>query len=127
MAKTIIPPKRINPTSPKKNRTLGVFLFILIFIVLVYALRPGVYTIQPVDAVQEGMTIIYIFRGADKPFYTSLHPECFYSPTSVSLICNAMLKSELESLSGRIILRLPYNHSAYLKGSDGIEPGFIED
>jgi len=127
MLKTNTQPKAKQPTPAKKNKTLYFVLFILVLISIGFLLRPGVYTIQPVDALPEGMTIVYILRDAQEPFYTSLHPECFYSPTSVSLICNAMVKTALNNLSGRIILRLPYNHTAYLKGSNGIEPGYIED
>ena len=118
------------PTTKKSSALKGLLLFlilILVAIAAIFLLHPGVYTIQPVDAIPEGMTILYILRPAETPFYTSLHPECFYSPTSVSLICNAMVRTALQDLSGRIVLRLPYNHSAYLKGSDGVEPGYIED
>lgn len=127
MPKTNTQSKSKQSTPPKKNKFLFFVLFILVLIAIGFLLRPGVYTIQPVDAIPEGTTIVYILRDTQTPFYTSLHPECFYSPTSVSLICNAMVKTALTDLSGRIILRLPYNHSAYLKGSNGIEPGYIED
>lgn len=127
MPKTNTQSKSKQPTPPKKNKFLIVVWFVLVLIAIGFLLRPGVYTIQPVDAIPEGTTIVYILRDTQTPFYTSLHPECFYSPTSVSLICNAMVKTALTDLSGRIILRLPYNHSAYLKGSNGIEPGYIED
>jgi hypothetical protein len=127
MPKTNTPSKSKQPTTPKKNKIQYFLLFILVLIAIGFLLRPGVFTIQPVDAIPEGTTIVYILRDAQTPFYTSLHPECFYSPTSVSLICNAMVKTALNDLSSRIILRLPYNHTAYLKGSNGIEPGYIED
>ncbi len=127
MAKPKTSPKTNQTPPPNKNNILYLILIILVLIGIGFLLRPGIYTIQPVDALPEGMTILYILRDSQTPFYTSLHPECFYSPTSVSLICTAMVKSALNDLSGRIILRLPYNHSAYLKGSNGIEPGYIED
>ena len=110
-------------SRPKKKRFLYPIITIVVLIVIIFLLRPGVYTIQPVDPIPDGTTIIYILRDADTPFYSSLHSDCYYSPTSVSLICNAMVKSVFDDLSGRILLRLPYNHQAYLKGSGGIEPG----
>ena len=118
------------PTQKKSSGLKGlliVVIIILVVIAVIFLLRPGIYTIQPVDAIPEGMTILYILRPAETPFYSSLHPECFYSPTSVSLICNAMVRTALQDLSGRIVFRLPYNHSAYLKGSNGVEPGYIEE
>ncbi len=127
MARKSNSPETKSSTSHKNKRTRNALLFILIIVTIVIVSRPGVFTVQPVDAIPEGMTFIYVLRQTDQPLYTSFDPECFYSPTSVSLICNAMLKSDLENLSRRIILKLPYNHSAYLKGSNGIEPGYIED
>jgi hypothetical protein len=116
-----------NNLPQKKNNIKYVFLFLLVLISAIFLIRPGIYSIQPTNAIPDGMTALYILRDSEVPFYTSLHPECFYSPTSVSLICNVMVKSALADLSGRIILKLPYYHAAYLKGSNGIEPGHIED
>ena len=127
MSKKNTPSKTKQLKSAKKNQPLTFLLFILVLIVIVFLLRPGVYSIQPTNAVQEGMTIIYVFRDPEVPFYTSLHPECAYSSTNVSLMCTATLRTALENLSGRILLRLPYNHSAYLKGSGGVEPGIVEE
>lgn len=113
--------------KPKKNRVLILLLVIIVLIALIPILRPGVYTVQPVDPIPKGITIVYILRPSSEPFFTSLHPECVYSPTSVSIICNAMVRSKFEELSGKIVLRLPYNHWAYLQGSDGVEPGVYDE
>ncbi len=115
-------------TNPKKNNwILKLLLVVIVLIAIIPLLRPGVYTVQPVDPVPDGVTIVYILRPASEPIFTSLNPECVYSPTSVSLICNAMVRSKFEELSGKIILHLPYNHWAYLKGSDGVEPGIYDE
>ena len=116
-----------NNLTPRNNWGLRILLVIIILIAIIPLLRPGVYTIQPVDPLPDGTTIIYLFRPAGEPFFTSLHPDCVYSPTSVSLICNAMVRTKLDDLSGKILWRLPYNHWAYLKGSEGIEPGTYDD
>jgi hypothetical protein len=73
------------------------------------------------------MTILYVLRDSEVPFYTSLHPECAHSATNVSIMCTAILRTAFENLSGRIIMKLPYNHTAYLKGSNGVEPGLYEE
>lgn len=127
MSKTNTPSKTKQPAPSKKNKILYLALFILVLIAIGFLLRPGIYTIQPTNAVPDGMTIIYVLRDAEVPFYTSLHPECAYSSSTVSLMCTASLRTAFEDLSGRILLRLPYNHAAYLKGSGGIEPGIFED
>lgn len=117
-----------NLKKPDNNRKwIYIILVILVLVVFSFLMRPGVYTIQPVDGIPDGMTIVYILRDAGEPFFNSLHPECVYSPTSVSLICNAMVRSTFQKLSGKIILRMPYNHWAYLKGSNGIEPGYFDE
>lgn len=126
MSKTNTQSKSKQPTPPKKNKFLFFVLFILVLIAIGFLLRPGVYTIQPTNAVPDGMTIVYVLRDVEVPFYTSLHPECAYSSSNVSLMCTATLRTAFEDLSGRILLRLPYNHTAYLKGSGGVEPGSIE-
>ncbi|PKO10607.1 MAG: hypothetical protein CVU40_05770 [Chloroflexi bacterium HGW-Chloroflexi-2] len=126
MSKTNTQTKTKQPAPPKKNKILYFVLFILVLIAVGFLLRPGIYSIQPTNAVPDGMTIIYVLRDADVPFYTSLHPECAYSSTNISLMCTAMLRTAFENLSGRILFRLPYNQAAYLKGSGGVEPGYIE-
>lgn len=126
MPKTNTHSKPKQPAPPKKNKFLFAVLFILVLIAIGFLFHPGVYTIQPTNAVPDGMTIVYILRDGEVPFYTSLHPECAYSSTNISLMCTAMLRTAFEDLSGRILFKLPYNHTAYLKGSGGVEPGFIE-
>jgi len=127
MPKTSTSTKTKQPTPVKKNKSITIILFLLVLIAIGFLLRPGVYSIQPTNAVQDGMTIIYILRDPEVPFYTSLHPECAYSSTNVSLMCTATLRTAFEDLSGRIFLRLPYNHTVYLKGSGGVEPGIVEE
>ncbi|PKO06767.1 MAG: hypothetical protein CVU41_05390 [Chloroflexi bacterium HGW-Chloroflexi-3] len=126
MSKTNIQSKTKQPTPPKKNKIIIFALFILVLVTIGFLLRPGIYTIQPTNAIPDGMTIIYVLRDPEVPFYTSLHPECAYSSTNVSLMCTAMLRTAFENLSGRILFRLPYNQAAYLKGSGGVEPGYVE-
>ncbi|MBE0686653.1 MAG: hypothetical protein IH585_11710 [Anaerolineaceae bacterium] len=127
MPKTNKQPKSKQATTPKKNKILYFVLFILVLIAIGFLLRPGIYSIQPTNAVPDGMTIVYVLRDAEVPFYTSLHPECAYNSTNVSLMCTATLRTAFKNLSGRILLRLPYNHTTYLKGSGGIEPGIVEE
>lgn len=113
--------------KPKKNSRLILLLLLIVLIAIIPLLRPGVYTVQPVDPIPEGMTIVYLLRPTGEPLFTSLNPECVYSPTSVSLICTSMVRSKFEELSGKIILRLPYNHWAYIRGSGGVEPGIYDE
>ncbi|HSM24373.1 MAG TPA: hypothetical protein VK856_05870, partial [Anaerolineaceae bacterium] len=95
-----------NLKKPDNNKKwIYIILVILVLVVFSFLMRPGVYTIQPVDGIPDGITIVYILRDAGEPFFNSLHPECVYSPTSVSLICNAMVRSTFQKLSGKIILR----------------------
>lgn len=119
--------KKVSKITPQKKWRWIILILIVFLIAIIPFLRPGVYTIQPVDALPDGVTIFYLFRPSGVPFFTSLDPGCYYSPTSVSLICNAMVRSKLEELSGKILWKIPYNHSAYLKGSGGVEPGILDE
>lgn len=120
-------PKQNSKSALRNKRGTIILSLIIILIAIIPFLRPGVYTVQPADPIPDGTTIVYLFRPSGEPFFTSLDPGCVYSPTSVSLICNAMIRSKLEDLSGKILWRLPYNHWAYLKGTGGVEPGIYDD
>ena len=105
----------------KKSKLPLFFLIILIFVVVFLLIRPGVFTIQPVGALPEGVTVIYHSRGSEMPFFSSPDGMCLESMGSVSLLCRGMAIGALEELTDRILLRLPYSHWAYLRSTGGME------
>ena len=83
--------------------------------------RPGIFTIQPIGALPEGVTIVYYSRGSPMPLFSSPDGLCLQMQESVSLLCRGIAMSSLAELTDRIIVRLPYMHWAYLLSTGGLE------
>jgi hypothetical protein len=94
---------------------------LLLALLLWIAVRPGVFTVQPIGALPEGMTIVYRSRGPEMPFFSSPDGLCLQIQGSVNLLCRAAAISVLEELSDRILFRLPYSRWAYLQSTGGQE------
>jgi len=110
-------------TNPTKSRK-GIYIAIAIIAVIVLAwilIRPGVFTIQPIGAIPEGVTIIYHSRNPEIPFFSSPDGLCLQMEGGVSLLCRMAALSASADLTDRIILRLPYSHWAYLQSTGGLE------
>lgn len=84
-------------------------------------IRPGVFTVQPIGALPEGVTIIYHSRGPEMPLFSSPDRLCLEIQDSVSLLCRALALGAAEEIVDRVIVRLPYSHWAYLKSTGGLE------
>jgi hypothetical protein len=111
----------VTPEKKKKN-SFGLFLLIIIIFVLVWIfVRPGVYTIQPIGMLPDGVTVIYYGRGAEMPFFSSPDGLCLQELGEVSLLCRMSAMAGSTELTERIILRLPYSHWAYLQSTGGLE------
>jgi hypothetical protein len=103
----------------KKNHTLWVILAVLI-LAWVF-IRPGVFTVQPIGALPDGITIVYYGRGSEMPFFSSPDGLCLQTKGEVSLFCRIAALNTATVLTDRIILRLPYSHWAYLRSTGGLE------
>ena len=109
--------------KPNKRRTRIYILFaiIIVFILAWIIIRPGVFTIQPIGALPDGITFIYHSRSSQMPFFTSPDGMCLQFQGSVTLLCRMAAINASSELTDRIILRLPYSHWAYLKSTGGME------
>ena len=108
--------------SPKSRK--GIYFAIAIIAVIVLAwilIRPGVFTIQPIGAIPEGVTIIYHSRNPEMSFFSSPDGLCLKMEGGVSLLCRMAALNAASDLPDRIILRLPYSHWAYLQSTGGLE------
>ena len=94
---------------------------IIIAVIVWVLVRPGVFTIQPIGALPEGVTFIYHSRGSEIPLFSSPDGLCLKAQQSVTLLCRAAALSAVSGLTDRIIVRLPYSHWAYLLSTDGQE------
>lgn len=104
------------------RRGLAVLLVAIAVILAAWFLvRPGVFTVQPIGALPEGVTFIYHSRNPDMPFFSSPDGLCLQMQGSVSLLCRGVALGSVEALTDRIILRLPYSRWAYLRSTGGRE------
>lgn len=115
--------------QPEKARKKGCGIAPLVALVVLaglawIAIRPGVFTIQPIGALPEGVTVIYHSRNPEMPFFSSPDGLCLELQGSVTLLCRAAAISALDELNDRILIRLPYSHRAYLRSTGGLE--FVE-
>ena len=96
-------------------------LILLLLLVFWFLARPGVFTIQPIGALPEGVTFIYHSRGSEMPFFSSPDALCLQTQGSVSLLCRGAVLAAAGDLTDRILVRLPYSHWAYLQSTGGLE------
>lgn len=106
--------------KPKNNRR-GLIILILLLLGIWFGVRPGIFTIQPIGALPEGITFIYHSRNTEMPFFSSPDGMCLEMQGSVNLLCRGSAISAAGDLTDRIILRLPYLRWAYLQSTGGLE------
>ena len=109
--------------EPRRRHSIPILVAVLaaILIALWLLVRPGVFTIQPIGALPEGVTVIYHSRNPDMPFFSSPDGLCLRNQGSVNLLCRAAGIGAMEELEDRILLRLPYSRWAYLRSTGGRE------
>lgn len=117
----IIEVPTMGPEKKKSKLPLIFLITILILVVLFLIVRPGVFTIQPIGALPEGITVVYHSRSSEMPFFSSPDGLCLESMGGVSLLCRGAALASMEVLSERIVFRFPYSHWAYLKSTGGLE------
>ena len=86
-----------------------------------FVISPGVFTVQPIGAAREGLTFLYYGRGPDMPIFASPDGLCLTLKGGVSIWCRATALAGIAPMTERIIVRLPYIHSAYLLSTSGQE------
>jgi hypothetical protein len=118
---TVVEPT-VEQNAPKRRKEIYIAIVVIVIIALAWILiRPGVFTIQPIGAIPEGVTIIYHSRSSEMPFFSSPDSLCLQTQGSVSLLCRMAALSASTDLTDRIILRLPYSRWAYLQSTGGLE------
>ena len=111
-----------NPTNERKRRRGCLIIVIVLFVLSLafwFLVRPGVFTIQPIGAIPEGITVIYHSRNPQMPFFSSPDGLCLDIQGSVSLICRMASIGAAEEITDRVIIRLPYIEMAYLLSTGG--------
>jgi len=115
--------KETEETRSKKSRNVFYILLSIVVIILMISLlvRPGVFTIQPIGVLPEGVTFIYHSRNHEMPFFSSPDGLCLQMDGKVSLLCRGIALSSSIDLIDRTIIKLPYIHWAYLRSTSGLE------
>jgi len=120
------PAAEVSPpsTQPRGRRTgclLAVLLVAGLVIVAWFLVRPGVFSIQPIGAIPDGITFVYHSRNPEMPFFSSPDGLCLELQGGVSLLCRGAALNGTVDLIDRVIVRLPYSHWAYLRSTGGLE------
>ena len=108
----------------KRGKLTCVTVFVVLFLLIAAVwliVRPGVFTIQPIGALPDGITFIYHSRSDQMAFFESPDGLCLKIQGSVNLLCRGAAIAAVEELGPRIILKLPYNRWAYLQSTGGKE------
>ena len=113
------------PPAVRNGRSRGC-LVLLAFLILAFVaawliLRPGVFTVQPIGALPDGVTFIYHSRNPDMPFFSSPDGLCLEMQESVNLLCRGAALSAAGELTDRMLIKLPYFRWAYLRSTGGRE------
>jgi len=110
------------PQTKKKGKGwIVIIVLIALFIVAWILIRPGVFTVQPIGAIPNGVTFIYYSRSSAMPFFASPDGICLKIQGSVSLLCRSLALGAASPLTDRVIIRLPYIREAYLLSTGGQE------
>lgn len=99
-----------------RNRGKLLLLILIILLVIIYT-RIGVYTIQPMGVVPDGVTLV-VWRDAGQPFFDSPDATCIRTEGSISLLCRGTAIAVAPI--GSAILKLPFWNWAYLQSTGGI-------
>lgn len=126
----VAPPSGISPIPNKRTGGCGcqvggcvLVAVLMAFLISVswFLIQPGVFTIQPIGALPEGVTFIYHSRSPDMPLFSSPDGLCLKIQRSVTLLCRAAAISATSKLTDRMMIKLPYIKWAYLQSTGGLE------
>lgn len=100
---------------PRRRVRLAVLILAGIVLVVLYFLT-GFYTVQPIGALPDGITL-FVWRTGGEPFFNSPDGHCLRVVGEVSLLCRGLAMEQAPA--DRIIVRLPYWEWAYLRSTGG--------
>lgn len=104
-----------------KKACLIMFGIILLTCVFIYS-NIGIFVIQPIGMLPEGVSMVYWRSGTKLPFISSADGLLLETMGEVSLLGRmAMLGKMSELLEKKRIARLPYSEWLYLRSTGGVE------
>ncbi|GHT89054.1 hypothetical protein FACS1894137_17790 [Spirochaetia bacterium] len=97
-----------------KKKMLVLIAGIIVIILGTAYFCMGFFVVQPIGAIPEGITILYVRAGTNFPFIVSPDSYSLEKTGSVSLMSRGVaLGSISEAIHKRILLRLPYAEGLY--------------
>ena len=106
----------LTPAAPARRPRRSLAPLLLAGLLLLLWTQLGLYTIQPLGAAPMGGTVL-VWRRGGEPFFNSPDGMCLRIQQGVSLLCR--LGTLASGPVDRVILRLPYQHWAYLASTGG--------
>lgn len=104
----------------KQRKDIYFAVGVIIILVLGWMMvQPGVFVIQPIGAIPDGVTLVYYSRNPEMAFFSSPDGLCLKMQNSVSILCRMAALSAASGLTDRVIMRLPYSEWAYLQSTGG--------
>ena len=101
-------------------KTILKLLLPFIVLGLLFRLFCGIFVIQPIGAIPDGTTIVYLRTELDLPFISSADGILDKSGAGVSLLGRGILIGKLaKPIKEKEIFRFGYSESLYLWSTDG--------
>ena len=89
---------------------------------LLFWLSVGIFVVQPIGAIPDGVTVVYWRLGTKMPFIGSPDGLSYDLTGSVSLLSRGMVMASVgEVMEDRIIMRMPYSRTLYLISTGGVD------
>lgn len=116
-------PAPSNATPRKRrNRSLQIVVGAAALTCVVFWLTCGIFVIQPIGAIPDGVTIVYWRIGTKMPFVSSADGLLEESGSGVSLLGRgAVLAGVAEPITERELFRFGYSRTLYLWSTGGKE------
>lgn len=103
------------------SKAVSLLIIVVMFCAFFYV-TTGLFVIQPIGAIPDGVTIWYWRAGTTLPFISSADGLLLETEGGVSLLGRGLaLAAMSEVIIQRKILALPYSRSLYLVSTDGQE------
>jgi len=104
-----------------KNKA-GIWVVLGVAFLFIGYFSLGIFVIQPIGAIPEGKSILFLRMGMDIPFISSVDGILLKKMGSVSLMSRAMGMAAIgKPILERKIFSFPYIEKLYLISTDGTE------
>jgi hypothetical protein len=107
-------------TSPKKKKRTWPGIALLLLILIIISTQITFFTIQPIGAIPEGVTIVML-RGSQTQLFDSPDALCLRTTGKVTILCRAAAIGALSKATK--ITNLPYIDQFYLWSTNGLRYG----